>query len=170
MSDEVKSELVEEAPKRTRGPDKQKRRKYNTENLKPLSERTPEEVHAITSAGAKASAESKRRKKELRELARDFLLQDASEPLKANLKKLGFEADDMTNLAAVVGVMFSKTINGDLAAARNLIEWAGMSTMQQIRENEAAAKLEQFMSYATVDEDKNGETEDVVFYLPENGR
>lgn len=137
------------------------------ENLIPTSERSKDEVRKIGRKGGKASGEARRKKKELRELTKSFLEQDAIGAVKANLQRLGFDADDMTNLAAILGVLFSKVLNnGDLNAARTIIEWAGMSPIQQIHENEAMARLQNLMGVG----DEEDDSEDVIIYLPENER
>ena len=140
-------------------------------NLIPFSERTEEEQREIRVKGGKASGEARRRKKELREFMRDFLMQDANAVLKKNMKALGVEEDDMTNLAALCIRVFSKGVNqGDLNAARTAIEWAGMAPLQQERENEAIARMSQVMQLAGVNEGEEDEEETVVFYIPQNGR
>lgn len=140
-------------------------------NLIPLDRRTKEEQRAIASAGGKASVEARRKKKELREFTRDFLMQDAAAVLKQNMSVLGVEQDQMSNLAAMVIRLFSKAVNqGDLNAARTIIEWAGMAPLQQEQENAAIAKMAQVMQLASGDKDDDGGVEDVVFYIPENGR
>ena len=154
----VKETLKEEPIKRSRD---------GRDNLIPFSERTKEEQKEICAKGGKASGESRRKKKELRELTKSFLEQDAIGAVKSNLQRLGFDADDMTNLAAILGVLFSKVLNsGDLNAARTIIEWAGMSPIQQIHENEAMARLQNLMGVS----DDDGKSDDVVIYLPENER
>lgn len=155
----VKETLKEEPIKRSRD---------GRDNLIPFSERTEEEQKEICTKGGIASGEARRKKKELRELTKSFLEQDAVGAVKTNLQRLGFDAEDMTNLAAILGVLFSKVLNsGDLNAARTIIEWAGMSPMMQIQENEAMAKLQNLMG---MNDDDKGDTEDVIIYLPENDR
>lgn len=140
-------------------------------NLVPITQMTEEERHEFCSKGGKASAESKRKKKELREFTKSFLMQDAAAVLKQNMGMLGVESDDMTNLAAIVIRLFSKAVNqGDLNAARTLIEWAGMAPLQQERENEAIARMSQIMQLAEGNDDVEKEDSDVVFYIPANGR
>ena len=142
-------------------------------NLKPMNQRTKEEQRAIASAGGKASVEARRKKKELREFTRDFLMQEAAVVLKQNMSVFGVEAQEMSNLAAMVTRLFSKAVNqGDLNAARTIIEWAGMAPMQEIRENEAVARLSQVMQLAQnngAPADDDG-VEDVIFYIPDNNR
>lgn len=141
-------------------------------NLRSIADLSTEEQRAIQSAGGKASVEARRKKKELREFTKNFLLQEANSTLKGNLKALGVEEEDMTNLAAMVVRLFTKATNqGDLNAARTIIEWAGMAPLQQERENAAVAQLSQAMQLAdggVVGGDED--IEDVVFYIPDNGR
>lgn len=98
-------------------------------------------------------------------------MQDAVGPLKQNLKLMGVEDEDMTNLAALIIRQFSKAVNqGDLNAARTVIEWAGMAPLQQERENEAIAKMAQVMQLADGSQSDKEDEEDVIFYIPDNGR
>ena len=139
-------------------------------NLIPLNRRAKEEQMVIQSAGGKASVKARRMKKELRDFTKDFLMQEASSVLKQNMKTLGVEDDDMSNLAAMIVRLFTKATNqGDLNAARTLIEWAGMAPLQQIKENAAIAQLSQAMEMGGGIEESEDDT-DVVFYIPNNNR
>lgn len=141
-------------------------------NLIPLTQRTKEEQRKIRTKAGVASGIARRQKKELREFTRDFLMQEAAPILKGNMSSLGVEADQMTNLAAMVARLFNKAVNqGDLNSARTLIEWAGMAPLQQERENEAIAKMSQVMQLASGNNnDSDDENPDVIFYIPQNGR
>ena len=139
-------------------------------NLIPFNERSEEEQRAIRLKGGIASGVARRRKKELREFTRDFLMQEAVPQLKGNMDLLGVEVEQMTNVAAMVTRLFSKAVNqGDLNAARTIIEWAGMAPLQEARENEAIAKMSQVMQLVSGNE-KDDDDNDVVFYIPDNGR
>ena len=140
-------------------------------NLIPLNQRTMEERRAIGTKAGVASGAARRRKKELREFTRDFLMQDAAPVLKGNMSMLGVEAEEMSNLAAMVVRMFSKAVNqGDLNAARTIIEWAGLAPLQQERENEAVARMKQVLELTGGNDKDDDEGEDVVFYIPQNNR
>ena len=160
----VKAEIVES--------EEDKARYYGVNgNLTSIGDRTTNEQRKIQSAGGVASGVARRKKKELREFARDFLMQEANPALKANMRQLGVDAEDMTNLAALFTRVFTKGVSqGDLNAARTAIEWAGMAPLQQERENEAIAKMAQVMQLASGDNNEKADDDDVVFYLPENGR
>lgn len=162
-----KVEEVPEQPKKSR----KKTGIGKSGNLIPTSVMTDEEKSEFGRKGGYASAIARRKKKELRAFTKDFLMQDAASVLKQNMKMLGVEDDDMTNLAAVVIRLFSKAVNqGDLNAARTLIEWAGMAPLQQEKENEAIARMAQVMQLAGTGEQENTDEADVVFYIPANGR
>ena len=177
-----KEETVQEEKKKRSRPKKAEAKKEEEKpkkrggvggngNLIPANQRTLEERRKIATKAGVASGVARRRKKELREFTRDFLMQDAAGVLKQNMNMLGVDAEQMTNLAAMVTRLFSKAVNqGDLNAARTIIEWAGMAPLQQERENEAIAKMSQVLQLAG-GEDKNDDDEtDVVFYIPSNGR
>lgn len=168
-----KKETTEEEIKKPRRKKKteeeeKKSPKAGVENLITLDKRSEEERKAICTAGGKKSGMVRRQKKELRQLTKDFLMQDAVGPIKQNMQRLGFDSEDMTNLAAILGVMFAKVLNNqDLNAAKLIMEWAGMAPGQEIRESEAMQKLQMIVSPEASDDT---EIEDVVFYIPDNGR
>jgi len=141
-------------------------------NLIPFDQLTEEEQRKIRSKGGRASVESRRRKKELREFMKDFLMQEANKTLKANMRTLEVDTEQMTNLAALCTRVFTKAMStGDLNAARTVIEWAGMAPLQQEQENAAIARMSQVVQMAGVGgEETEEEEETVVFYIPQNGR
>lgn len=161
----VEAELIEDG-------NKKKRRYGKNNNLISIGERTTEEQRQITTAGGIASGEARRRKKTLREFGKDFLMQTTSPVFLSLMETHQVEEDDMTNAAALFVRMFNKAMStGDLNAARQVVEWAGMAPLQEMRENEAVAKMSQVIQLASGTEDENAKVdEDVVFYIPENGR
>lgn len=141
-------------------------------NLIPLNQRTKEERREICTKAGVASGASRRKRKAIREFLNDFLDAEAVPLLKANMQKLGVQAEDQSNYAALCMSLFSKALNhGDINAFRTLMEYAGRAPLQEMRENEAIARMSQVMQLAEHnDEDDNSEIEDVVFYIPDNGR
>jgi len=141
-------------------------------NLIPLNQRTKKAQREIQSAGGKVSAEKSRKRKAIREFLNDFLDADAAPILKANMQKLGVKDEDMSNGAALCISLFAKAANhADINAFRTLMEYAGRAPLQEMRENEAIARMSQVMQLAEKnDEDDSEETEDVIFYIPQNGR
>ena len=70
----------------------------NEQNLIPNSERTPEEIKAMTTAGGIASGEARRRKKHGKELIRMLLEMQAKDGrLIKQAVDAGVAADDVTN-------------------------------------------------------------------------
>lgn len=143
-------------------------------NLIPMNQRTKSEQREIACAGGKASGEKRRNQKSLREFGQEFLMQASPDLYKDLMSRYEVVTDDQTNLAALFVRLFSKAMNtGDMNAARQVIEWAGMAPLQEMRENEAIAKMSQVVQLAqqSTDQDQNADDElDVVFYIPDNGR
>ena len=143
-------------------------------NLIPFNQRTKEEQREICTVGGVASGKSRREKKAIRDFLNDFLDQEAMPILKGNMQKLGVMPEDMTNAAALLMSLFSKAVNhADINAFRTLMEYAGRAPLQEMRENEAIAKMSQAMQLAAQNgsgADDDDSIEDVVFYIPDNGR
>ena len=161
----VEAEMVQESKPKRKGIGK-------NGNLIPISERTSEELREMTKKGGIASGKSRREKKNLREFGRDFLMQDTSPLFQELMMRNNVDQDEMTNAAALFVRMFTKAMStGDLNAARQVVEWAGMAPLQEMRENEAIARMSQVIQLAQGTEDENADLEeDVVFYIPQNGR
>jgi len=150
---------------------KKKRRYGKNNNLIPNSERTPSERRENATKAGIASGEARRKKKNLREFGKDFMMQTTSPVFQSLMETHQVEEDDMTNAAALFVRMFNKAMStGDLNAARQVVEWAGMAPLQEMRENEAVARMSQVIQLAQGDtEDEEEETSDVIIYLPDNG-
>ena len=161
----VEAELVQES-------NKKKHRYGGNNNLIPNSERTPEELREMTRKGGIKSGEARRAKKTLREFGQAFLMQETSPVFQGLMDTHRVNDEDMTNLAALFVRVFNRAMStGDLNAARQVVEWAGMAPLQEMRENEAIAKMSQVMQLVQGTPDENADLdEDVVFYIPENGR
>lgn len=150
---------------------KKKRRYGKNNNLIPNSERTPSERRENATKAGIASGEARRKKKNLREFGKDFLMQTTSPVFQSLMETHQVEEDDMTNAAALFVRMFNKAMStGDLNAARQVVEWAGMAPLQEMRENEAVARMSQVIQMAQGDtDDEEEEANDVIIYLPDNG-
>lgn len=150
---------------------KKKRRYGKNNNLIPNSERTPSERRENATKAGIASGEARRKKKNLREFGKDFLMQTTSPVFQSLMETHQVEEDDMTNAAALFVRMFNKAMStGDLNAARQVVEWAGMAPLQEMRENEAVARMSQVIQLAQGDkDDEEEEANDVIIYLPDNG-
>lgn len=135
-----------------------------------LKNMTKEERIENASNAGKQSWAGRRRNADLRRLTQEFLNSSANPQLRANMAALGMDVEQMTNLAALVTRIFTKVIaQGDLNAARTLIEWAGMAPLQQEKENQEIAKMAQMVALASPEKKEESE-DDIVFYIPDNGR
>lgn len=100
-------------------------------NLIPFNDRTPEEAHAIRSAGGKACAEKRREKKKLAEMLE--LLSDLkiSDKRRINrLKRMGVTEDsDLTNKMLVADALMKAAQSGNTYAIQQYLELIGEAGM-----------------------------------------
>lgn len=106
----------------------------NEENLVPMSQRTKEEVREFASKGGKASGEARRRKRDAKSAARLILNLPVQEALEKNLKAMGLNETDYTNMVAIMARAFTKAMTGDIGAMQFLINMAGSSPHFQMEE------------------------------------
>ena len=115
----------------------------NEKNLIPNSERTPEELREIASAGGRASGVSRRRKKSLREAADLYLsLPVANTRAWNKLARDGVDPEDVDNQMAIIAGLTIKAVKGDAKAAKVLFDLLGETgdeyeSAQQTREHGA---------------------------------
>lgn len=144
------------------------------DNLIPFSERTEEDQRRIRSAGGKKSGEVRRRKRDAKQAAKLILnLPVEFDAVKANLKKLGVDPDDMTNMVALMARMFTKGMEGDDKAVRLLLEMSGDTPRQ--KNEDARLKMDKEkhrrdMEIMSESSNSTEESEDLVIYLPDNER
>ena len=97
----------------------------NEKNLIPNSERTPSELREITQKGGKASAESRRRKKDMKQKMKALLELPAAVNDKEQLEALGVDPDDMDNEMVLVMAMFRGAAGGDVKAFDRVMQLLG---------------------------------------------
>ena len=97
----------------------------NEKNLIPNSERTPSELREITQKGGKASAESRRRKKDMKQKMKALLELPAAVNDKEQLEALGVDPDDMDNEMVLVMAMFLNAAQGDTKAFDRVMQILG---------------------------------------------
>ena len=97
--------------------------------------------------------------------------------LDKNLKQLGFEEEDRTNMNALMARMFTKAMSGDVTAFKALMDYGGFHPDQKLRDKERAERIEALKRQgedllpADIDADTGeDDVEDVLVYLPENER
>lgn len=101
----------------------------NEKNIIPNSERTPEERREIAASGGRASGESRRRKKSLREAAELYLSLPVSDKRAWNkLARDGVGPEDVDNQMAIIAGLTIKAAKGDAKAAKVLFDLLGEQT------------------------------------------
>lgn len=99
----------------------------NEKNLIPNSERTPEELRQITSAGGRASGAARRRKRALKEAA-DLYLSLPPDRRKWNaLARKGVDPEDIDNQMLMIAGLHAAAAEGDARAGRLLVDILGES-------------------------------------------
>ena len=98
----------------------------NEKNLIPNSERTPEQLREMASAGGRASGAARRRKKSLKEAADLYLSLPVSDRRAWNkIAKTGVEPEDIDNqMAMIIGLTMAATA-GDARAAKVIVGLLG---------------------------------------------
>ena len=111
----------------------------NEKNLIPNSERTPEEMRQITSAGGRASGAARRRKRALKEAADLYLSLPVSDRRKWNaLARRGVDPADIDNQMLMIAGLHAAAAEGDARAGRLLVDILG----EDSRADPAAGQLE----------------------------
>ena len=135
----------------------------NVQNLRPLR-LSHEEATENGRKGGLASAESRRRRKEMRELLNDYLDRESVPHLKEWMMSHGVEEEDCCNLMALLLAVFSKAMTGNVEAANAVLEWAGLLPLQEEREAAEIAKLKQSTTSEGAVFSNDAEPNDVIIY------
>ena len=141
--------------------------KTKNDNLRPFStDQDREQARVNGRVGGLASGEARRRRKEVREFLRDFLESPASPALAAKMAEYGVAAADRSNMGALFLSVFFRAMNGDVKAARQVFEWAGMDPLQVKKEEAERLRLARAAAGKDEEQDDDGGP-DVVIYDPE---
>lgn len=104
----------------------------NIENLKPI--RDSERARELQEKAAKKQRENIARKKSMKEqLNLLFSLPIKSDKIKAQLKELGIEDNEMNNQMALLIAMYQKALKGDVNAFNSLRDSSGNKPVEQIQ-------------------------------------
>lgn len=139
------------------------------ENLNPV--RTKEEAKKRGAAGGKKSGETRRRKRDAKQSISLLLDMPTQGNIDKNLMQLGFVEEDRTNMNALTARMFSKAMSGDVSAYKAIMDYGGHHPDQELRDKERKSRIkaiEESGDFSNPDDDED--TEDVVIYLPSNGK
>lgn len=149
--------------------------KGNPENLKPV--RTTDEARKRGAAGGKASGASRRKRRDARSAISLLLNMPVREALEDNMREMGFQEEDWTNMSAMWARIFTDAMAGDKAAQKMILDYGGFNPEFMLREKESKARIramkeesERKALYGTDDDDDSEEVDDVQIYLPDNGR
>ena len=135
------------------------------------------------SKGGQRSQEVQRVKRDAQSSARFMLDLAAKGKLDTNLKELGYEENERTNMAALHARLLTMAMAGDLQAYIQLMKTAGYDTEElrkdrdlERRISETEARISSItngdvagISYAESTND-DGDSYDTVIYVPDNGR
>ncbi len=112
------------------------------ENLINLNDRSPEEAHAIRSAGGKAAQEKRRRQKQMAELLQIYSeLPILKGKAKSRLEKLGIADEDLTQKALVADALMQVAQLGNVQAIQLYLDLLGESGGGATPENNLLSAL-----------------------------
>ena len=98
----------------------------NEQNLIPMDQRSQSEARKLGREGGRASGESRRRKKSLREAAELYLSLPVADKRAWNkLARDGVEPEDVDNQMAIIAGLSIKAAKGDAKAAKVLFDLIG---------------------------------------------
>lgn len=147
----------------------------NEKNLKPFSsDQSREEAAKNGKKGGIASGESKRRKKALKKTIESVLCLDVDPATKVALEQLGVDPSDQSIQTAIVVGQALKAMRGNTKAADFIAKYMGSDPRVEIERERLKLEKERLelqrerVLGATDGEEDGGE--DVVIYLPDNGR
>ena len=111
----------------------------NEKNLIPNSERTPEELRAMTRKGGINSGKARRQNAELKKAFEAILEADVKgDKVKQKQKKMGFEA---TNEMALAMVMMQKAMKGDVRAFEQISKLTSIDTKDSLDRKEQRERI-----------------------------
>lgn len=97
----------------------------NEQNLIPFTERSESEVREYNSKGGKASGETRRRKRDMKQKMKALLELPAASNDQEQLEALGVDPEDMDNEMVLVMAMFLNAANGDTKAFDRVMQILG---------------------------------------------
>lgn len=114
--------------------------KGNPESLRPV--RSKDEARKRGAAGGKASGITRRNKRDAKNAISLLLGMAASGKFEKNLRTLGYDEADMTNMNALVARMFVEAMGGDIMAFKALMEYGGFRPDQKLKDAERKARTQ----------------------------
>lgn len=142
-------------------------------NLKPYKkgELSSEEAKRRGKLGAVKSAEVRRAKRDAKSAIGYLLNLAAKGNLDKNLKDLGADEVERTNMQALQARIFTMAMSGNLEAYKALMEYGGFAPDQSLKDEERKARIkaisEGSRSDTIVSSGEDGEGGGVVIYMPQ---
>ena len=143
----------------------------NEKNLRPVQ--SEKEAREKGRKGGIASGAARRRKRDMRQAAKLLLDADVSPSQKSMrmlMKSLGIDEQDMTYSMAILSAVLLQAGNGNVKAAAFLRDTAGYNPTQQLQEKQFAYHKKRDRERVDDDSGESGDGEEVVIYVPDNGR
>lgn len=137
----------------------------NESNLVPNEARTPEERRRNAQKAGRASGESRRRKRQLRDCLNTLLELPPSGKHASALSMMGVEAEDMDNRMLIMAALVAKAASGDVAAIRE-VRCISEET-DKAREAEQKQRAELLKSQTEKLKAEEGQTADTLKKLDE---
>lgn len=142
-------------------------------NLKPYKkgELSSEEAKRRGKLGAAKSAEVRRAKRDAKSAIGYLLNLAAKGNLDKNLKDLGADEEERTNMQALQARIFTMAMSGNLEAYKALMEYGGFAPDQSLKDEERKARIKAISeggrADAIVSGGEDGEGGNVVIYMPQ---
>lgn len=114
--------------------------KGNPETLRPV--RSTDEARKRGAAGGKASGKARRNKRDAKKAISLLLDMATTGKFEKNLRTLGYDEADMTNMNALVARMFVEAMGGDVMAFKALMEYGGFHPDQKLKDAERKARTQ----------------------------
>ena len=143
----------------------------NEQNLKPFtSDQSREEAKKNGAKGGVASGIARKKKRELKSTIEMIMRLGVDDNTKRILEQLGVPEEDQSVQTAIVVAQAMKAMRGDTKAADYLGKYASADPRIFLEQERIALERERLAMRADADAQDDNETEDVVIYLPDNGR
>lgn len=143
----------------------------NEQNLIPFdSNQSREEAKKNGSKGGVASGIARKQKKELKKTIEMIMRLGVDPATQQILDQLGVDDKDQSVQTAIVVAQAMKAMRGDSKAADYLAKYGGADPRIELERERIALERERLATSRPEEDDESDETEDVVIYLPDNGR
>ena len=143
----------------------------NEQNLKPFtSDQSREQAKKNGAKGGVASGIARKRKRALKDTIEMIMRLGVDENTRRILEQLGVEEKDQSVQTAIVVAQAMKAMRGDTKAADYLGKYASADPRIFLEQERIALERERLAMRADADAPEDNEVEDVVIYLPDDGR